>query len=91
VKAIDGSFFHKGRLINYSRYGVYFETDAAFKPGTEIFIAIGDSPFDNVDESGHDLYHGIIRHCAVLDSYSRYGYGVELIYRLAAPFLRSKG
>ena len=89
VKAISGSIFHKGRLGNYSKNGVYFETDARFETGNEIFIAIEDSPFDDVDKSGHDTYHGIIRHCTEVDSHFRYGYGVELMYRLRAAPVRT--
>ena len=48
---------YKARMYNYSVGGMYFETDYAPLPGTEICIGIRNSPY----HSGADLYHARIR------------------------------
>ena len=48
---------YKAKMYNYSIGGLYFETDYAPLPGTEIYIGIKNSPYD----SGADLYHARIR------------------------------
>jgi len=90
VKPTDNALFHRGRLVNYSRNGVYFETDLLLEPGAEIFLAIEDSPFEGAEVGGHDLWHGVVRHCSLIDSFCRYGCGAELMYRLGSAFFRSK-
>jgi len=48
---------HKARMYNYSTGGMYFETDYAPLPGTEIYIGIKNSPYD----AGADVYRAEIR------------------------------
>ncbi len=45
------------RMYNYSTGGMYFETDYAPLPGTEIYIGIKNSPYD----AGADVYRAEIR------------------------------
>jgi hypothetical protein len=48
---------HKARMYNYSIGGLYFESDYAPLPGTEIYIGIKNSPYD----AGADLYHARVK------------------------------
>jgi hypothetical protein len=80
VKDVAKGSFLKGMLINFSQNGLFFESNSSFDPGTEVFIAIEDSPFD-APAAGQDFYLAVIRHCRELDeaSYFLYGCGAELV------------
>lgn len=80
VKDVAKGRFQKGMLINYSRNGLFFETNVAYETGAEVFIAIEDSPFD-APADGQDFYLAVIRHCRELDesSFFLYGCGAELV------------
>jgi hypothetical protein len=52
VKDVAKGRFQRGMTINYSKDGLFFETDTYFEPGTEIFIAIEDTPFDDPVDCG---------------------------------------
>jgi hypothetical protein len=38
VKDLKAGIFHKATMLNYSKNGLYFETDSFLQPGTEIYI-----------------------------------------------------
>ena len=68
--------YHEGRMHNYSRTGMYFESDFAPKIGSDIFIGIEDSPYS----SGHDVYRARVVWCRELPeiaSYYYFGIGVK--------------
>ena len=68
--------FYEGRMYNYSRSGMYFESDFAPKVGVDVFIGIEDSPYS----SGHDVYRAKVIWCKELSekgSYYYYGVGVK--------------
>ena len=68
---------YTARMYNYSLGGMYFETDYAPLPGTEIFIGIKDSPYD----SGADVYRAQIRWRRPLPpGGSTFNYGVGVRY-----------
>ena len=68
--------FGEGRMCNYSRGGLYFESDFSLDIGLEIFIGIENSPFS----AGHAVYRAKViwrRELPERDSYYRYGIGVK--------------
>jgi hypothetical protein len=68
---------YTARMYNYSLGGMYFETDYAPLPGTEIFIGIKDSPYD----SGADIYRAQIRWRRSLpEGSSLHQFGVGVCY-----------
>lgn len=90
VKEVNRGVFFKGRMFNYSESGLYFETDILLNPGTEIFIAIEESPFFKLT-AGHDFYHAVIKHCSELDdSHFRYGCGALLVDSFGSAFFEPK-
>jgi hypothetical protein len=55
---------------------MYFESDFAPDPGTDVFIGIEDSPYS----SGHDVYRAKVmwvKKLADRDSFFYYGIGVR--------------
>ena len=68
--------YHEGRMYNYSRSGMYFESDFSPAVGSDIFIGIEKSPYS----SGHDVYRAQVIWCKALsdgDSYFYYGVGIK--------------
>ena len=70
---------HEAKMHNYSRGGMYFESDYAPLPGTEIYIGIEKSPYD----SSPDMYRAQVRWRQKLlmqDSQYSFGVGVKYYY-----------
>ena len=69
---------HEARMHNYSKSGLYFESDFYLVPGTEIYIGISHSPF--ASPSGmYECYRSVIKWRKFLEqSPFDYGYGVTL-------------
>ncbi|MGD9182921.1 MAG: hypothetical protein PVG15_15675, partial [Desulfobacterales bacterium] len=64
-------------MYNYSRGGLYFESDYAPLPGTEIYIGIEKSPYD----FGPDLYRARVQWRKELSGQtSKYAFGVGVKY-----------
>jgi len=66
------------RMINYDQNGLYLESDRIIRPGTEIIIEIGNSPYTtrHTDESYHAK---VIWGRRLKDSIYSFGYGVRFI------------
>ena len=68
---------YKAKMYNYSRGGMYFESDYAPLPGTEIYIGIEKSPYD----SSPDMYRAQVRwRQKLLEQDSQYSFGVGVQY-----------
>jgi hypothetical protein len=67
----------KARMFNFSKGGIYFESDSRLNPGTLVFIIVDDSPFAS--------NYGILKYYRALiiwrkipqDSAFAYGYGTQ--------------
>ena len=71
--------YYQAIMYNYSRSGMYFESDYAPLPGTEIYIGIENSPYD----IGPDFYRAQIRWRRELSkdlSNHQFGVGVKYQY-----------
>lgn len=72
----SGRYF-EGRMINYSRGGMYFESNFAPEIGTEIFIGVEKSPYT----SRHDVYRAkVIWHKRVQSEDSLFFHGIGVKY-----------
>jgi len=71
--------YYQAKMLNYSRGGLYFETDYAPLPGTDIFISIENSPYD----FGADIYRAQVRWRTELPAKkSKYNFGVGVKHNL---------
>lgn len=69
--------YYQAKMLNYSRGGLYFESDYAPLPGTDIYIGIENSPYD----FGADIYRAQVRWRTKLSKKkSKYSYGVGVRY-----------
>jgi len=74
---IPAGAHYEAKMVNYSRGGMYFESDYAPLPGTEIYIGIENSPYD----SSPDLYRAQVRwRRKLLTADSKYTFGVGVKY-----------
>jgi hypothetical protein len=67
---------YEARMINYSSGGMYFESDYAPLPGSQVSIGIGRSPY----HTGADIYRAQVRWRKTLPQNSKYAYGVGVRY-----------
>lgn len=72
---------YEGRLYNFSKGGLYFESDQSIFPGEEVFIIFKDNPETTGDEIMFQLPFGvkIVWHISRPDSFFQYGYGAHYI------------
>ena len=77
VKDLKAGIFHKATMLNYSKNGMYFETDSIMEPGTEIYLGVENSS----DESFADEYEcrraEIMWRKKLKKSFFNYGYGIK--------------
>jgi Tfp pilus assembly protein PilZ len=75
---LGSEIYYTSKMYNYSKDGLYFETDTDLKAGEEIFIGIENSPY--VSESGiYECYFAtIVWRKELKNSTYNYAYGVKL-------------
>jgi hypothetical protein len=68
------------RMFNYSDAGIYFESDAVLEPGTEVYIGLYHSPFDD-SPSDYTCHRTTIRWRKELeeDAHFFFGYGAQVL------------
>ena len=72
----SGKYF-EGKMFNYSRGGMYFESNFAPAIGTEIFIGVENSPYT----SGHDVYRAkVIWQKGLMGAQSLFLHGIGVKY-----------
>lgn len=72
---------YKGKLYNFSRGGLYFESDQPIFPGEEVFIKFKDQPDSSNDDMMSQLPFGveIVWQNDLPDSFFRFGYGAHYL------------
>ena len=79
VEDLKAGIIHKATMLNYSKNGIYFETDSILAPGAEIYLGIEDSSHVSfVDEFECKLAR-IIWRKKLKKSFYNFGYGVKFI------------
>jgi len=69
--------YYEGKMLNYSRGGMYIESDFAPTVGSEIFIGIEKSPHT----AGHDVYRAkVMWKKELTDSQSFFFFGIGVKY-----------
>ena len=73
---LDKGVYAQSKMYNYSKDGLYFESDLKLEVGERIFIGIENSPYAH-EPGTYECYHAVIRRRQDLDhSIYKYGYGV---------------
>ena len=74
------SFLYRARLANYSRSGIYFETDLLLYPETEVYVGIQDTSHRLFSEDHGSFLVNIIWRKRLTEISFNYGYGAKLIF-----------
>ena len=83
VQEVNDIYMYNDRMVNFSYKGVYFESDTAFKVGTDIIIGIEDSTHISPSASPDfpNFYHAKIMWKKNLTSgFFNFGYGTKFVY-----------
>jgi len=91
LEDFEGGLMYEARMVNYSKKGIYFESDFYLVPGTEIFTGINNSPFAS-EPNVYECYRARIKWRKFLeDSLFDFGYGVEIESRFDRRKQAGKG
>ena len=77
IENLKAGIIYQARMLNYSKYGLYFETDSLLRLGAEVFIGIEYSPYADSKDTYECLRAKIMWRRELPTSYFRYGYGVR--------------
>jgi Tfp pilus assembly protein PilZ len=74
---LERGIYAASKMYDYSKGGLYFESDLELQVGERIFIGIENSPY--ADETGvYECYHALIKWRKMTEhSIYRYGYGIQ--------------
>jgi hypothetical protein len=77
IESLDPSPMVSACIANYSRGGLYFESDTLITPGTNIYLGIFGSPYSE-SEAEYECHRVKIKWCKDLyNSDFKYGYGAQ--------------
>jgi hypothetical protein len=79
IKDLKAGIFHKVTMLNYSRNGMYFESDSILEPGAEIYIGIGNSSQVSFANEYEGKRAEIMWRKNLKKSFYNYGYGIKFI------------
>jgi hypothetical protein len=71
-------FLYRARLSNYSRSGIYFETDLLLYPEAEVYVGIQDKSHRIFSEDHGSFLVNVIWRKRLTESSFKYGYGAKL-------------
>ena len=92
VEDINAGKTYRGRMVNYSKNGMYFETNLPLKSVTEINIEMESSPQESYSFDHRERYQAkIIWHRKLENSLYNYGHGARYIYGSDKQNLQSTG
>lgn len=78
VQDLASGKIHRARMFNFSKEGVYFESDSDLNPGTQIYIGIQNSPYASLPDVLEYHRAQIMWRKKLKRSYFRFGYGIKL-------------
>ena len=77
IENLKAGVIYQARMLDYSKHGLYFETDSLLRLGEEVFIGIEYSPYADSNETYECVRSKIMWRRELPTSYFKYGYGVR--------------
>jgi Tfp pilus assembly protein PilZ len=77
VKDLKAGIFHKATMLNYSKNGMYFESDSILEPGAEIYLGIENSSSVSFADEYECKRAEIVWRKKLKKSFFNYGYGIR--------------
>ncbi len=78
VQDIESGKIHKAKMLNYSKEGLYFESDSILNPGMQIYIGIQNSPYTTLPDVLEYHRGELMWRKKLVKSFFRFGYSVKL-------------
>ena len=78
VKDLQSGNIHKAKMFNYSKEGVYLESDSVLNPGMQVYIGIKNSQYASLPDVLEYHRAEILWQKKLKRSFFRFGYGVKL-------------
>ena len=77
IENLKAGIIYQARMLNFSKYGLYFETDSLLGLGDEVFIGIEYSPYADSQDTYECVRATIMWRRELPTSFFKYGYGVK--------------
>jgi len=77
IENLKAGIIYQARMLDFSKYGLYFETDSLLRLGEEVFIGIEYSPYADSRDTYECVRAKIMWRRELPTSYFKYGYGVR--------------
>ena len=77
IENLKAGVIYQARMLDYSKNGLYFETDSLLRLGEEVFIGIEYSPYAESGDTYECMRAKIMWRRELPTSYFKYGYGVK--------------
>ena len=77
IENLRAGVIYQARMLDYSKHGLYFETDSLLPLGEEVFIGIEYSPYSDAHDTYECLRARIMWRRELPTSYFKFGYGVR--------------
>jgi Tfp pilus assembly protein PilZ len=79
VEDLNAGYIYRARMVNYSKDGIFIETDVGLEPGEEIYIGIEDSPHKFSPNASRSYRAKVIWQKGLKNSIFNFGYGVIIV------------
>jgi Tfp pilus assembly protein PilZ len=77
IENLKAGVIYQARMLDYSKHGLYFETDSWLRLGEDVFIGIEYSPYSDSNDTYECMRAKIMWRRELPTSYFKYGYGVK--------------
>ena len=77
IENLKAGVIYQARMLDYSKHGLYFETDSLLRLGEDVFIGIEYSPYSESNDTYECVRAKIMWRRELPTSYFKYGYGVK--------------
>ena len=91
IENLKAGIIYQARMLNFSKYGLYFETDSLLNLGDEVFIGIEYSPYADSQDTYECVRAKIMWRRELPTSFFKYGYGVKYSIDYDKQKLRNGG
>jgi Tfp pilus assembly protein PilZ len=78
IKDVQSGNLHKAKMLNFSREGLYFESDSMLNSGMKIYLGIKNSPYATLPDVLEYRRGEIQWRKRLKQSFYQFGYGVKL-------------
>ena len=77
IENLKAGIIYQARMLNFSKFGLYFEADSLLGLGDEVFIGIEYSPYADSQDTYECMRAKIMWRQELPTSFFKYGYGVK--------------